>query len=96
VLTLRKGSIATTKVKASRYKLDGWERCSEIIIPKFQKFRLPATRQKPFNTFVTVCTMGTNRRHLTRFGFFEMVNLCWEMNGERDLSKQFKKCQYLL
>ncbi len=86
--TLCEGSIAACKVQASRYKLDGWERCSEIIIPKFQRFRLPATRQKQFNTFVTVCTMGTNRRHLTRLGFFEMVNLCWEMNGERNLSKQ--------
>jgi hypothetical protein len=88
--TLGEGSISTSNVKASRYKLDGWARCSDIVIPMLKKYRLPATRQEQFNTFVTVCTMGTNRRHLTRSGLFEMVNLCWYMNKDsgRILSKQ--------
>jgi hypothetical protein len=90
MLTLGEGSISTYQVEASRYKLDGWRRCSEIIIPMFKKYWLPATRQKQFNTFVTVCTMGTNRRHLTRSGLIEMVNLCWDMNydSNRTLSKE--------
>lgn len=79
--TLGSGSVSTTEVNASRYKLDGWERCTEIIIPIFQKYRLPATRQKQFNVFVATCAMGTNRRHLTRSGLIEMVNLCFPSAG---------------
>jgi len=53
----------------SRYKLAGARVCKEKLIPIFEKYKLPKTKQLQYYFFREICEMVVNREHLTYDGF---------------------------
>jgi hypothetical protein len=60
------------------------------IIPIFQKYRLPAARQAQFRAFQKACLMGHRQDHFTKKGFFQLVNIGWNMNNQGSHRKRSK------
>ena len=64
---------------------------TEKIIPHFQKFPLLSDKKKDFKIFSKICRLILARKHLTKNGLKQIVNLAFQMNpsGRRKYSKKF-------
>jgi len=51
------------------------------VIPHFKKYPLLSSKNKDFEKFVVICNMISQKAHLTKKGFIEIVNLAFKMNG---------------
>jgi hypothetical protein len=51
------------------------------IIPHFEKFPLISVKHNDFILFKTICEIVDSRRHLSKNGFIEIINLAYQMNG---------------
>ena len=63
----------------------------EIVIPHFKKYPMLSSKQKDFERFVIICNLLSQKAHLTIYGFKEIVDLAFEMNGfgARRYQKQY-------
>lgn len=61
------------------YKLTGWGRNLELIVPIFSRYALPKSRQVQFKAFSKACHMAVKGQHLTRSGFERFLKIVWPM-----------------
>jgi len=51
------------------------------IIPHFEKFPLISAKHNDFILFKSICIIVNSRKHLSKAGFIEVINLAYQMNG---------------
>ena len=51
------------------------------VIPHFDKFPLFSKKQKDFELFKEICSLVSQKRHLTKEGFSQIIHLAYQMNG---------------
>ena len=75
--------------KTVKFEIRDHKELMTKVIPHFQKYPFISAKQKDFNLFVRICGMVDARKHLTRNGFVEIVELAYQMNssGKRRRTK---------
>ena len=60
------------------------------IIPHFEQFPLISAKHNDFILFKGICEIVDSRKHLSRTGFTQVINLAYQMNGsgKRKRTKQ--------
>jgi len=86
------GSIRTSRRDGTlRYEVRSIKDLREKIIPHFERYALLSSKRKEFKYFSLVCSMISDKKHLTKKGLIKIIDLITLMNvgGSRRYSKEY-------
>jgi len=63
------------------YKLEGIKNCLQYIIPLFDQYELPSTKQKQYSIFREVVFLLKDKKHLTPEGLDAILVLTYEFSS---------------
>ena len=92
-----KGNVAadSSAKTAYVYRLEGIKNSIKFIIPLLDQYTLSSTKQKQYDLYKKVVIKANEKQHLTRGGFDEIVDLCYDFSdlsqGRRDISRDQMK-----
>lgn len=74
-----------------KFEIRSIQALCECVIPHFEKYPLLSAKRSDFEKFVTICNLLTKNEHLKEYGFKQILELAFTMNGlgARRYSKQY-------